>query len=157
MYDFEIVFTTQSALSRTFRMPLSVDPVPDEVDESATIEAGLSQAIMKTLLADRHSVDTQFIFTADNIYANIRFLAHRPTLSRYKTLDDLVKEEAVLGYLADCMRWMCDDSKDPFETFRDYKDCHSKMPDAMQYKSVPVDRRHLALTSAVRSLAIVNY
>ncbi|KAF9145096.1 hypothetical protein BGX30_010351 [Mortierella sp. GBA39] len=65
MYDFKIVFTTQSALSRTFRMPMSVDPAADEVDESATIEAGLSQAIMKTLLADRHSVDTQFIFTLD--------------------------------------------------------------------------------------------
>ncbi|KAG0066249.1 hypothetical protein BGZ89_007457 [Linnemannia elongata] len=92
MYDFEVILTTQPTLSRTFKTPLSVDPVTDEFDESATIVAGPSQAIMKTLLADRHSVDTQFIFTADKTCANVGFWAHRSVLSRYKALDDLIKK-----------------------------------------------------------------
>ncbi|KAK5821904.1 hypothetical protein F5H01DRAFT_338214 [Linnemannia elongata] len=92
MYDFEVILTTQPTLSRTFKIPLSVDPATDEVDESATIVAGPSQAIMKTLLADRHSVDTQFIFTADKTCANVGFWAHRSVLSRYKALDDLIKK-----------------------------------------------------------------
>ncbi|KAF9919594.1 hypothetical protein FBU30_010773 [Linnemannia zychae] len=88
MYEFEIVFSTSSTLSRTFRIPLSV--AEDEVDESTAITAGPTQAIMKTLLADRHSVDVQFIFTSDKNCPNIGFWAHRSILSRYKSLEDLI-------------------------------------------------------------------
>ena len=293
MYDFEIVLTTQPALSRTFKIPLSVDPATDEVDESATIEAGPSQAIMKTLLADRHSVDTQFIFTADKTCANVGFWAHRSVLSRYKALDDLItkslkeqvtregdvgpltirmekfslatfaclvyyiytgtikrtmdtsqfafsqQDEAVvvikdettgrtkdritwnpldadsswklkdvtwtdllfiseyfgvkvlrdeclhevvesikdsnvvellfevgcffakvkdagLDYLADNMESMCNEGKDPFEKYRDHKECHAMMLDAMRYKSIPVSRRQNSLASTARSLQICD-
>jgi hypothetical protein len=92
-YDFEIVLTTQPALTRAFKMPLFVDSnAEDDVDESAAIKAGPSLAIMKTLLADRHSVDVQFIFTADRACSNIGFWVHRSVLSRYKALDDLIKK-----------------------------------------------------------------
>ncbi|KAG0379202.1 hypothetical protein BGX24_001376 [Mortierella sp. AD032] len=93
MYDFEIILTTQPALSRTLNMRLSDGTTnEDEVDESAAIKAGPSQAIMKTLLADRHSVDIQFIFTSDKSCSNIGFWAHRSVLSRYKALGDLIKK-----------------------------------------------------------------
>ncbi|KAF9135747.1 hypothetical protein BGW39_000617 [Mortierella sp. 14UC] len=93
MYDFEIVFSIEPTLSRTFKVPLSVDPTADEdVDESAAIKAGPSQAIMKTLLADRHSVDVQFIFTSDKTCSNVGFWAHRSILSRYKSLEQLIKK-----------------------------------------------------------------
>ncbi|KAG0277701.1 hypothetical protein BGZ95_005514 [Linnemannia exigua] len=93
VYDFEIVLTTQPTLTRTFNMHLSDGTTnEDEVDESAAIKAGPSQAIMKTLLADRHSVDVQFIFTSDKTCSNVGFWAHRSVLSRYTALGDLIKK-----------------------------------------------------------------
>ena len=92
-YDFELVVSAQPSISRTFKLPLSIDPTTDdEADESAAIKAGPSQAIMKTLLRDRHSVDVQFIFTADKACSNVGFWAHRSILSRYKSLEDLIKK-----------------------------------------------------------------
>lgn len=293
-YDFEIVLTTQPALSRVFKMPLTVDSTAeDDVDESKAIKAGPSQAIMKTLLADRHSVDIQFIFTADKACAHIGFWAHRSILSRYKALEDLIKKslkeqvaqegdvgpltirmekfalatftclvyylytgtikrtvdtsqfafsqqdeaivmikdeitggtkdrmvwnpldadsswkmkdvtwtdllfiseyfgvkdlrneclhevvesikesnvvellfevgcffeqvkDAGLDYLADNMEAMCNEGKDPFEKYRDHKECHTMMLDAMRYKSIPVSRRQKSLTSTIRNLQICN-
>ncbi|KAF8948604.1 hypothetical protein BGZ47_003868 [Haplosporangium gracile] len=92
VYDFEIVLTTQPALTRSFKVPLSVDPAADETDESTAIEAGPSLPIMKTLLCDRHSIDVQFIFTTDKTCANVGFWAHRSVLSRYKAMDNLIKK-----------------------------------------------------------------
>ncbi|KAF9088423.1 hypothetical protein BGX29_007483 [Mortierella sp. GBA35] len=92
-YDFEIVFSTQPTLSRTFKMPSAVDSTAeDETDDSAAIKAGPSLAIMKTLLCDRHSVDVQFIFTSDKTCSSIGFWAHRAILSRYKSFGDLIKK-----------------------------------------------------------------
>ncbi|KAF9906028.1 hypothetical protein EC991_001110 [Linnemannia zychae] len=93
MYDFEIVLSTEPTLSRSFKLPLSSDTIADdETDDSIGIAAGPSQAIMKTLLADRHSVDVQFIFTADRTCSNVGLWAHRTILSRYKLLGDLINK-----------------------------------------------------------------
>ncbi|KAF9141682.1 hypothetical protein BG015_001206 [Linnemannia schmuckeri] len=293
VYDFEIVLTTQPALTRTYKMPLSVDPAVNETDESAAIKTGPSLSIMKTLIADRHSVDVQFIFTTDKPCSHVGFWAHRSILSRYKAMDNLIKtslqeqaaregdvgpltirmekftlatfacliyylytgtikrtinttqftlsqqDEAVvvikgeatgrtmdrmiwnpldadsswklkdvtwtdllfisehfgvkdlrdeclhevvesikdsnvvellfevgcffekvkdagLDYLAYNMESMCDEGKDPFERYRDRKECHAMMLDAMRYKSIPVSRRQNSLTSTVRSLQICD-
>ncbi|KAG0249302.1 hypothetical protein BGZ95_007592, partial [Linnemannia exigua] len=65
-------------------------------------------------------------------------------------------KDAGLDFLADNMESMCDDGKDPFEKYRDHKECHTMMLDVMRYKSIPAPRRKLSLTSSVRSLQICN-
>ncbi|KAG0034400.1 hypothetical protein BGZ81_004881 [Podila clonocystis] len=48
--------------------------------------------IMMTLLKDTYSVDTQFLFSADDSLADVGLWAHRSILSRYQVFRDLIEQ-----------------------------------------------------------------
>ncbi|KAF9189546.1 hypothetical protein BGZ51_005619 [Haplosporangium sp. Z 767] len=83
-YQFDIILSPEEKLCRGSKT--------DETEFDMKDFQKQTQLIMKTLLGDIHSVDTQFIFSTDKTYSNIGLWAHRSILSRHKGFANLIEK-----------------------------------------------------------------
>lgn len=82
-HHFNIVLTDREDVSDLFHAPKAA-PIPRILDKTRPDPARLDDDTMMTLLKDVYSVDTRFLFTADNRFTDVSLWVHRSILSKHQ-------------------------------------------------------------------------